>query len=333
MGKVNIDNLKINKKLGAGMLGTVYLATDENKNKYALKIEHILKKDLEKDTSSKIWREILFIKEMSKIPNHFMKLYDYKFSEQCTHIQKYGVPLDIFPDNMQAQFKKLAESPYCIIKVFDLKGGSIGSLFDSGKLSQNQIYSMIIQITYAISIMMKYRYIHGDLHDGNITYTKTDKKTITINNQKVPTFGYIYSIIDYGEVLSDKFKLSKLEKQRWKWNQQISEISSLVEMLVDTSRFWKFMNKNKIKPDWKNIHKQFNKQPEYEIIKKFNVGDRFAMNLFAIFFPKVYQQVLSGTDKYFEFKYLIPKGELLYIMINVNEPKKIIDYFMNKIKS
>ena len=44
---VNFDNIIIKKKLGAGMLGTTYLAEYKNKQ-YALKIQHILEKDKKK---------------------------------------------------------------------------------------------------------------------------------------------------------------------------------------------------------------------------------------------------------------------------------------------
>jgi hypothetical protein len=42
---VTIDDVVQGKELGKGMLGTIFDGTDKNNNKYAIKIEQILKKD------------------------------------------------------------------------------------------------------------------------------------------------------------------------------------------------------------------------------------------------------------------------------------------------
>ena len=47
--------------------------------KYAMKVEQVFEKDLEKNLKSVIWREIDFAKNMSKkYPQQFMKIYDYE---------------------------------------------------------------------------------------------------------------------------------------------------------------------------------------------------------------------------------------------------------------
>ena len=76
---MKIDDIRIGKKLGFGMVGTTYLAKDKDNNKYALKIEHVLPKDIKKSLASAIWREIEFANTMGKkYPDQFMKVYDYK---------------------------------------------------------------------------------------------------------------------------------------------------------------------------------------------------------------------------------------------------------------
>ena len=45
---INFDDVKIKNKLGSGLFGTTYLAVLNNKE-YALKIQHILEKDKNKD--------------------------------------------------------------------------------------------------------------------------------------------------------------------------------------------------------------------------------------------------------------------------------------------
>jgi RIO-like serine/threonine protein kinase len=70
---ITFDNIKItNKILGIGMNGTVYLAKDSNNNKYALKIQKIFPKEVKKDLSQRLWREIYFADNLSrKYPDQF----------------------------------------------------------------------------------------------------------------------------------------------------------------------------------------------------------------------------------------------------------------------
>jgi hypothetical protein len=73
------------------------------------------------------------------------------------------------------------------------------------------IYSFIIQIVYALNLMHTNGFFHRDIHGKNICYKKTSIKTINIFNMKIPTFGYLFSIIDYKSVISNKFNLSEDE--------------------------------------------------------------------------------------------------------------------------
>ena len=63
--------------------------------------------------------------------------------------------------------------------------------------------SCLFQVTFALIYHQKHYYFtHNDLHINNIMYTKTDKPFLyyKYNNQyfKVPTFGKIFKIIDFG---------------------------------------------------------------------------------------------------------------------------------------
>ena len=63
--------------------------------------------------------------------------------------------------------------------------------------------SCLFQVTFALIYLQKHYYFtHNDLHINNIMYTKTDKPFLyyKYNNQyfKVPTFGKIFKIIDFG---------------------------------------------------------------------------------------------------------------------------------------
>ena len=65
------------------------------------------------------------------------------------------------------------------------------------------ILSCIFQISFALSYLQKhYSFTHNDLHINNIMYVKTERLFLyyKFNNiyYKVPTYGYIFKIIDFG---------------------------------------------------------------------------------------------------------------------------------------
>ena len=65
------------------------------------------------------------------------------------------------------------------------------------------LLSAILQVCFAIHLLQKkFMFTHNDLHINNVMYTKTDKTYLyyKFNNIyfKVPTFGYLFKIIDFG---------------------------------------------------------------------------------------------------------------------------------------
>tara|TARA_Y100001958_G_scaffold159954_1_gene164624 strand:- start:694 stop:2157 length:1464 start_codon:yes stop_codon:yes gene_type:complete len=70
-------------------------------------------------------------------------------------------------------------------------------------ISVRQLISCYFQINYALIYLQKcFNFTHNDLHINNIMYKKTNKKFLyyKYNNLyfKVPTFGFIFYIIDFG---------------------------------------------------------------------------------------------------------------------------------------
>ena len=54
---MDFSNIKVIKKIGAGIKGTTYLIKSHNNN-YAMKIQHILEKDKKRDFNNELLREI-----------------------------------------------------------------------------------------------------------------------------------------------------------------------------------------------------------------------------------------------------------------------------------
>mgnify|MGYP001206865759 FL=1 len=73
------------------------------------------------------------------------------------------------------------------------------------------ILSCIFQISFALNYLQKhYNFTHNDLHVNNVMYTKTEKTFLyyKFNNIyfKVPTYGYIFKIIDFGRSIFEFHK-------------------------------------------------------------------------------------------------------------------------------
>jgi hypothetical protein len=77
------------------------------------------------------------------------------------------------------------------------------SLILEGKLKPEEWYSALMQIIMILITYQKaFNFTHNDLHTNNVMYIETDKKYIYYcykkKYYKVPTFGRIFKIIDFG---------------------------------------------------------------------------------------------------------------------------------------
>ena len=83
---------------------------------------------------------------------------------------------------------------------------TLDSYITNNKIKDQEWDSIILQIIMILATYQKtFKMTHNDLHTNNIMYCETDKKFIIykINNKhyKVPTFGKIYKIIDFGRAI------------------------------------------------------------------------------------------------------------------------------------
>jgi hypothetical protein len=77
------------------------------------------------------------------------------------------------------------------------------SILESEKITMEELESAMFQIIVILYVYQTvYQFTHNDLHTNNIMYITTDKTHLTykINNvyYKIPTYGKIYKIIDFG---------------------------------------------------------------------------------------------------------------------------------------
>ena len=108
---------------------------------------------------------------------------------------------DSMSDIMIAQLKKF---PSILLFIEKLEG-TLDELIEES-LCLDEIKSCYFQIAFSLAYLQKYfGFTHNDLHISNIMYTYTEKKYIyyKFNNKyfKVPTYGKIFKIIDFGRAI------------------------------------------------------------------------------------------------------------------------------------
>ena len=330
-----LTKYKIIKELGHGMIGTVYMIVvhidnKKNINKYALKIEQIVKKDLKPNTKSDVWRELNFYTHIGYLyPEQFVRLIEYDFIDGCEHVQKYSFDINLFDKRVQNKLMSKKSSKYCIRKVFELIDGNLTDLV--GKLEPNQIYSLVVQIAYSIKLLHKYNYIHGDLHLGNIGWIRTNKKYIYLDKLKVKTFGYQFKLIDFGNVLAKSDISSKREEINYNKLFKV-ELCNLKYFLVD-NKFWNWFEKNGFEYDFAKTFNDIKKTDEFKIIEKFTTDKNDQVFLYDILFQDKYQQILCDIHykKTIPRKLFIPKEDILVMIKIYQDPDLMIKYFYDKI--
>mgnify|MGYP001238674799 CR=1 FL=1 len=87
---------------------------------------------------------------------------------------------------------------------------TLDDYISNNKIKDNEWESIVLQILFTLITYQKvFDFTHNDLHTNNIVYNSTEKKFIyyKFNNKhyKIPTFGKIYKIIDFGRAIY-KFK-------------------------------------------------------------------------------------------------------------------------------
>ena len=340
---INGNTYKIIKQLGNGMFGTVYLVSHNNIN-YAYKIEHILSSEYKNYKNSNSNDEIEFsIKFANNYPNQFIQLKDYDFIKECIHKQRYSMKLTkkTFGKEIVSSFKKIAKSPYCCRKIYTLVDTSLDKLKDFHKFNHNQLYSMLIQLYYGLYLMHSHGYIHSDLHPGNIGIVNTTETYITILNKKIPTYGRIYKIIDYGILLLEsKYKKTKKLKQFYENAEltvvrQIRNFTNLLVYNKSLIKIQKIFYKHKIQQKDFNIsYEEFKKFDEFKIISKYTDDSIIQLFLLNILYPELYKDIMFTTKFKQNIKpeLTLPLEDILFIIQSDTNLLKLIHYFSDKIR-
>ena len=340
--------IKIIKSLGKGSNGETFLIELDNKQ-YALKKQKILEneKDIFND-EIKFFEWIKQLDENNKL--FFMQLYYHRVNNNCN--------FDFVPIRGNIDDEHI-KSKLCFDMIIELKNDTLNKLINN--LSKNQIISAFIQITYAVLLMQKSGYYHFDAKTDNITYNKTNNNEVQIGNiGKIQTFGYQYSLIDYGSVLHKDFKLDEYDKKMIESQKYFNaDIMLLIDyVLLKIEEIFSQIKENKIHLKPKEVYELFINIPDRKInkirkileknlkvdffdeLKKINFDDikkpkyMFAIyqiaQIYRIIYPKSF---IKQLNKQFNVNIkdnntVFTKKELLYVIRNQNKIKKIIKKFI-----
>jgi hypothetical protein len=108
-------------------------------------------------------------------------------------------------DDDEEIFCSIDKFPVEII-VLECCENTLDSYISSKKIKDDEWESIVLQILFTLITYQKvFHFTHNDLHTNNIVYVSTEKKYLyyKFNNShyKIPTFGKIYKIIDFGRAI------------------------------------------------------------------------------------------------------------------------------------
>lgn len=312
-----INDYKILKELGHGMFGSVYLAEKGGK-KYALKIEKI--SDDKVDLRKSLWREIDFYEKFSRFfPNYFSQLIEYGILDRCKFKPKIINKISL--QNL--------ESKYCSIKIYSL----IDKTLDKLKLRQNEYYSILIQLLYAIYLMNKAGYVHGDLHKGNIGVVRVDRKYVKIFGRRVRTYGRAVRVIDFGTVLHPSYDMRNEERDLYMLGRDKEMLWAVSNMAYDYEKFMRgVLDGLGGKNDLNDMIVRFEGSKRDRELREYTSNIYYRYQLFMLMYPDEFVRFVFGRDVGYEpIEFFLPMEDILYVVRNSGDMRGIINYFIDKL--
>ncbi len=211
------------------------------------------------------------------------------------------------------------------------------SLLMNEDLSNEELTCIILQILMILITYQKlFKLTHNDLHTNNIMYVKTEKKYLYYKfnecHYKVPTFGKIFKIIDFGRAIytfngitiySDSFDKDGDANSQYNCYDFFDDKKNLVEpnFSFDLCRLgcsiYDFIidedtDLSKIPSIYKFIINWCNDDENLNILYKNNFDERYPdFKLYKMIARKVHNHLPSDEIKHKVFKkYIVPKKEI-----------------------
>jgi serine/threonine protein kinase len=245
-------NIQTKKKLGEGVMGTVYLS-DVNGQKCVTKIEKY--EEVKTPLLSSYYRQLEFDNLAKQYPNKFLTLIQHGIIKNCSHQQK--LPKEAhFPKDILNHLKEKNKLKDCyVLSYVPILEGTLNDVLLS--LTRKQWIDCFIQLIESVNIMKTNGFYHRDLHGGNIMYIKKNNK-------------YQWYIIDYGLIWRKTYPKNYDDKIMNISGNLVdcTDIMSLLWTLIKNPAF-KYMIDKQIKfPPYNKFIKHIKNDSRYEKIKQ-----------------------------------------------------------------
>ena len=202
-------------------------------------------------------------------------------------------------------------SSWCCVKIlslvdFDLKTTLVN-------LDMKQYYSFLIQLFNIFYLLHANNYMHGDIHLGNVGCCKIDNEFIYIFDLKIPTYGYTYKLIDFGNshINEDEDKSINFD------------IIGLLKIIIDVPIY---------ESDLKYFINLF-KYSKFIDINKLILNENYALYFFIYAYCDVFKSIILKSNFKYKNHYLkinpkinIKPMDLFFILKNIHDYKLIIKY-------
>jgi hypothetical protein len=176
-------------------------------------------------------------------------------------------------------------------------------------------------------------FYHCDIHTENIAYVNTDQKYLNIFDHQIPTFGYIYSFIDYGNVRSREFKFRDDDISFF--SKPINKFYDIHKSIITIilTKIGKYMEKTNILFDeLKNNIVKTNEFNQLYLQYPLNTYDSILTLLYS-YHPDIILNTIGIDKNHPKYKDLskcyLTKDQILYYLTNIDNPTKIVEYFYN----
>ena len=318
------QHINIGKIIDKGILSTVNECI-LNKKKYIVKIEYVTKNDTINKNSQK-QKEVEFsLKFGNKHKDHFMELIHHYYEDNCNIELSWDLnnPPKPWTKKLINEYKSIINQHICLYKVYTKMDVILNNVLN--KLTHKQLYSMLLQVSYAMNLLHKNNYIHGDLHSGNVGAIKTLKRaTITLGLTTIPTYGYNWKLIDFGLTLHKNDIKTSNDRERF---------SLEMDNIYDEGLFYNLVSyiDHNDNYTYDELIKIIQKTEEFKIIEEIHSKNKtIQYGLYQTLYPDKIIQLFGGK---LIKNALLPIPDLIFFAKNGIHSDATFQYLLEKINT
>ncbi len=311
----------LGKLLYKGGLASVYECT-WNKKPYVVKIEYVTQNGTLKHYNSSENEVDFSLRFGNKHPHQFMTLVHHYIDQQCDLQLDWDVHNPRMKQKLVKDYKSILNEHLCFYKVYEKMDVVLSNVLYT--LTQQQIYSLLLQVSYAMRLMHKNNFIHGDLHVGNVAAIKTlQRGTVRLGSVSVPTYGYHWKLIDFGMTLHKSSLTTKTDKEKFQQESDESYHEGLFGVLNAYTNFDSFSG------SFDQLVKVLRKTAEFDTVKSIQPKNKnVQVSLYMTLFPEKCIELFGGK---MEKNALLPVADLIFFARHGMHSEATFYYLLQKV--